>query len=164
MEGMKHNKTRKCINEGLKCRAKIYMSNIWESYSIAMSKMFKRCCLENLIHGIVREMMMHCELGKWWCSIAEIWSSCTLGLGPRTYHAPVLCLSAGLSASCRLPVRRWSPGGKKSWPPPAGLPSDGLLSTSPCTAALPSGASSVPLCLLFSLFVHTDTLFVAQTH
>lgn len=36
---------------------------------------------------------MHCELGKWRSRTLEIWSSCTLGLGPWTYHATVLCLS-----------------------------------------------------------------------
>lgn len=116
-------------------------------------------------YGIVRENMVHCLLGKWWNRTAVMWSSCTLGLGPWTYHAPVLCLSVclstALSASCWLPVRLWSPRGKKSWPPPAGSRLDGPLSTSPCTAALPSGAFSLPLSLLFSLvYSHRYCLFL----
>lgn len=42
--------------------------------------------------------------------------------------------------------------------PPAGPPFHGLLSTSPCTAALPSGAFSLPLSLFFFSCVFTQIL------
>lgn len=89
---------------------------------------------------------MHCQLGKWWSRTAETWGSCSPGLKPIMHWCSV---SQSVSPSVRLSagpsVSRWLHRGKKSWPPPAGSPFDGPLSTSPCTAALPSGAFSHPL-------------------
>jgi len=114
-------------------------------------------------------MMMHYKLAKWWSNTAEIRSSCTRGLGPWTYHQSAQrsdCPSVGLFAFCRLHVGLLSPRGNKSRPPQTGSLFDGRLSTSPHTAALPSGTSSINMFFLYSLFVHTHTVssFVAQAH
>lgn len=73
-------------------------------------------------HGTAIEMVIHCKLGENWSSTVGMCSSCILGLDPLNYYASVLCLFAGLPASSWLPVRLQRPRGKKSWPPPAGLP------------------------------------------
>lgn len=56
----------------------------------------------------VIQWVLRCEIQGWGSRAAEIWGSCTLGLGPLNLSctgAPSACLSAGLSASCWLLVR-----------------------------------------------------------
>lgn len=104
-------------------------------------------------HGTAIEMVIHCKLGENWSSTVGMCSSCILGLDPLNYYASVLCLSVCLLAclhplgsplGCRVPEER-----NPDLPQLACL-FYGLLSTSPCTAALPSGAFSLPLSLLYS--------------
>lgn len=115
---MKHDKTRESINLEIKLGAKRDMENIWKS-------LLETCCIE--IMRLSRVALMHWELGKWWSSTAETWSSCILGLSPWTYNWCSVCrLSVCLSvcwssASRLLRARLWNPRGKEYWPPPSWL-------------------------------------------
>lgn len=121
-------------------------------------------------HGTAIEMVIHCKLGENWSSTVGMCSSCILGLDPLNYYASVLCLSVCLLAclhplgsllGCRDPEER-----NPDLPQLACL-FYGLLSTSPCTAALPSGAFSLPptLFIVFScVFTEILSLSYVQTH
>lgn len=131
-------------------------------------KMVKRCCLENRNHEIVRETGIHCELGKWWSRTTEIRSSCTLGVGPWTYHAQVLCLSVCLLVFLPPVGSLWDSGVPEERNPD--LPQLACLSTAYCQH--PHAQQHCHLerspshSLCFFLCVHIDTVsfFTAQTH
>lgn len=87
-----------------------------------------------------------------------------LALAPWTYHAPVLrlpvcllvCLPpVGSSWGCAVPV------GEESWPPPAGSPSGGLLSTVPVHRSAAIWSAALPS-LCFLLCAHKDTVSIRR--
>lgn len=138
---------------------------------------------KHMKHLFIREFIEQIYIENVWNAIQKIERSGALWTGElvkqdfkdtkQLYHWPwplnLSCTDAlsraGLSASCWLFARLLSPRGKKSWPSPAGLPFDGLLSTSSFTAALPSGAVLLPLSLLFSLMCSQRyCMFIVQTH